>query len=207
MSTGSRPRAHGWRRSRRVSATARAPGSRSVSVMPARCVAEPSGRRRSFRRGARARPDTVAVSARQDPARLRPVAPATPAGRRVPRRPAGRARHLRCARVRAVGRAGAARAARIRRAQPPPRARGARPTHRAGAADRPARGAGAVEPRDRPATVSLAPHDQHAPVPRLPEARHHVARRAGHALAPVAVSLTTYAASALRTEPPGSVVI
>ena len=34
---------------------------------------------------------------------------------------------------------------------------------------------GPVEPRDRPATVSLAPHDQHAPVPGVPEARDHFA--------------------------------
>ena len=134
------------------------------------------GGRRSLRRGAGERPDTVAVPARQAPARLRPVASTSATCRRVPRRPAGRARHLRRARVRAVGRAGAARAARIGGAQPAPRARGARSADGAGAADRPACGRRAVEPRDRPAVVPLAPHDQHAPVPRLPEARHHFAR-------------------------------
>ena len=72
------------------------------------------GSRRSLRGGAGARPDTVAVPARQGPARLRPVAAAAAPCRRFTRRPAGRARHLRCAGVRAVGRAGAARVARIR---------------------------------------------------------------------------------------------
>ena len=35
---------------------------------------------------------------------------------------------------------------------------------------------GTVESRDRPAPVPLAPHDQHAPVPGVPEARDHVSR-------------------------------
>ena len=43
-----------------------------------------------------------------------------------------------------------------------------------GAADRTAGGDGVVEPRDRPAPVPLASHDRHAPVPGVPEARHHV---------------------------------
>jgi hypothetical protein len=36
-------------------------------------------------------------------------------------------------------------------------------------------GGRAIEPRNRPAIVSLAPHDQHPLVPGLPEARHHFA--------------------------------
>ena len=104
------------------------------------------------------------------------------------------ARHLRRARLRAVERAGAPRAARIRRAQPAPRPRGARPADRAGAADRAARGGRAVEPRDRPAAVPLAPHDQHAPVPGVPEARDHVARRAERRAGAAATYVRTYAA-------------
>ena len=65
------------------------------------------GRRRSLRRGAGERPHAVAVPARQASARLRPVAATAATCRRVPGRPAGRARHVRCARLRAVGRAGA----------------------------------------------------------------------------------------------------
>ena len=179
-------RARGWRRSRRVSGDR--PGTWiALGLRHARALR--GGARREagerFDEALGERPDAVAVPARPAPARIRPVAATSAAGRRVPRRPARRAGHLRRARVRAVGRAGATRAARIGRAQPAARSRGPRPADRAGAADRPARGRRAVQPRDRPAAVPLAPHGQHAPVPGVPEARHHVARRADAALAPV----------------------
>ncbi len=102
----------------------------------------------------------VAVPARQDSARIRPVAPTPPAGCRLPRGVARRARHLRRARMRDVGRAGAPRVARIRGTQPAARARGSRSTDGAGAADRPASGGRAVQPRNRPAPLPLASHDQ-----------------------------------------------
>jgi ATP/maltotriose-dependent transcriptional regulator MalT len=57
------------------------------------------------------------------------------------------------------------------------RARGARSAHGAGAPDRAARRRGALQSRDRPAALPLAPDHQHAPVPRVPEARRHVTRR------------------------------
>ena len=62
----------------------------------------------------------------------------------------------------------------VERAQPPPCSRGPRRPHGAGASDRPARGRGPVESRDRPAAVPVTPHDQRAPVPGVPEARDHV---------------------------------
>ena len=147
--------------------------TRSASCPGARGGSD--GGRRSLRRGAVKRPDKVAVPARQGSARIRPVAPTPPAGCRLPRDVARRARHLRRARVRDVGRAGATRLARIRRTQQAARARGSRSTDGAGAADSPASGGRAVRPRNRPAIVSLAPHDQHTPVPSLPEAGHHFA--------------------------------
>ena len=73
-------------------------------------------------------------------------------------------------------RAGATRVTSLRGAESAPRARGARSADRARTPDRPACGRGAIEPGDRAATVPLASHDQHAPVPDLPEAWHHFAR-------------------------------
>ena len=175
-STGSMPRGHGWRRSRRSPVTQ--PGA-WIALGLRSCPR--AGRRagrggRALRRGTGERPDTVAVSAREDPARIRPVAETSATCRRVAGCPACCARHLRRAWMRTVERAGAARVARVGRAQPASRPGGARSANRAGAADRPARGRGPVEPRDRPATVPLASHDQHAPVPGVPEARDHLAR-------------------------------
>src|SRR4051794_34068284 len=121
----------------------------------------------------------MALPASEDPAGLRSMAPAPATRRRVTRRPPRRARSVRRPGLRAVGGAGAARAARVRRAEPTSRPRGARPADRTGAADRAARGKGPLEPRDRAAALPLAPHHQHAPVPRLPEARDHLAGRAG----------------------------
>jgi hypothetical protein len=73
-----------------------------------------------------------------------------------------------------LGRPGALRAARVRRVQSTPRPRGARRAHGARAADRPARRRGAVEPRDRPAPVPVAPHDQYPPVLRVSQAGDHL---------------------------------
>jgi hypothetical protein len=49
---------------------------------------------------------------------------------------------------------------------------------RPGDPDRPARRPGTLEPGHRAAALPLAPDDQHAPVPHLPQARDHQPRRA-----------------------------
>jgi len=73
---------------------------------------------------------------------------------------------------------GAPRAARGRRGEPRAQARRAARADAPGAADRPHGRLRSLQPRDRPATVPLAPHGWRAPLPRLPQARHHLTRTA-----------------------------
>ena len=74
---------------------------------------------------------------------------------------------------------GPPRAARRRRAQRPAGPVGAGPAGPARAADRAASRRRADQPGNRPAAVPIAPHRPQPPVPDLPEAGHHLARRAG----------------------------
>ena len=83
-------------------------------------------------------------------------------------------------------RARATRAARLRRACAPARPRGVDRVEPSGAPDRAAGGRGPLEPRDRRAALSLPPDGEHAPVPALPEARHHLAHPAARCARAVA---------------------
>ena len=77
--------------------------------------------------------------------------------------------------ARGVRRTGAHRAPGRRRAEPGSRDPCVAGPLPAGAADRPAGRRRVVEPGDRRAPLPLAPHRRLAPLPGLPEARHHVA--------------------------------
>ena len=116
-------------------------------------------------------------------ARLRPrarnVAAPAPANPRVARAAAGGARRAGCDRRRAVGRARAAGAARLRREPRRAPAGRARRADAAGAADRDAGRRRAEQPRDRRAALPQPAHRRLAPLPRLSEARDHLALRAG----------------------------
>lgn len=92
--------------------------------------------------------------------------------RRPPPRRSGSLRH---ARLRARGRARSPRAPSLRRDQQAPRPRGVGSAFTAGAPDCTARRRRPDESRDRPAALPLSPHRGVAPLPRLPEARRHVA--------------------------------
>jgi AAA ATPase domain len=96
----------------------------------------------------------------------------------IPRAAAHRTRHLRHARLHVVERPRSTRAPCLRGVEPASRSGSPRSADRPRASNRPARRAGPIQPRGRPAALPLPPDDQHTPVPGLPQARHHHAQRA-----------------------------
>ena len=183
-----RPRGCGRARRRRPRPGSRSPGRVGGDRGGHECAASRGSaglrggapRRRRDRRAAVPGRDDVerrglAVLRSPCAARVRRVAAPATTGRGFAHTAARGRPGLRRPRPAVLRRARASRAARLRRARAPSRPRGVDRVEPAGAPDRAAGGRGPLEPRDRRAALPLPPDGEHAPVPALPEARHHVA--------------------------------
>src|SRR5262249_18439819 len=108
----------------------------------------------------------------------------TAASGRIARSAAISTRRLRRPCLPGAGRKSARGTACLWRDEPPPNARGLGPAHAARAADRPPSSQRAVQPRNRAATIHLAPNGWLPPPPDLPQAPDHLPQPAPHSLTP-----------------------